>query len=371
MHLKFRTYNDYRTSRVIDTLTEQVLTETALLTFEAIGKRLQRTVNVALHCRALARVVEQRVDSFLKHTLFVAQNHFRSLDFDESFQTVVADNHTTIEVVKVAGGKTSAIEWHQRTQFGRDDRNNLQNHPFRAVNLARSAERFHHLQTLQSLGFALLRTFLACSVAQFVRQLVEVETAKQIVDGFGTHLGNELVRVVVGQQVVVLWQTVENVEIFVLAQEVEFIIHFRFVVGKKAFGGCWTRIENDIAFVIDNRIELLRRQAQQIADFVRQRTEIPDVSNRHNELDVARTFATNLLFGNFHTATVAHDALVTDSLILSAMAFVVLYRAENAFAEQTVALRLIGTVVDSFWLEYFSIRIFKNRIGRSQTNRNL
>ena len=33
-HLQLRTYNDYRTSRVVNTLTQQVLTETSLLTLQ-------------------------------------------------------------------------------------------------------------------------------------------------------------------------------------------------------------------------------------------------------------------------------------------------------------------------------------------------
>ena len=44
MHLQFRTDDDDRTSRIVHTLTEEVLTEAPLLTLEAIGERLQRTI---------------------------------------------------------------------------------------------------------------------------------------------------------------------------------------------------------------------------------------------------------------------------------------------------------------------------------------
>ena len=70
-HFQFRTYNDYRTCRVVNTLTQQVLTETSLFTFQAIRKRFQRTIGVCLHCTRLTRVVEQWINSFLQHTLFV------------------------------------------------------------------------------------------------------------------------------------------------------------------------------------------------------------------------------------------------------------------------------------------------------------
>ena len=36
MHLHFRTDNDNRTARVVDTFTEQVLTETSLFSFKAV-----------------------------------------------------------------------------------------------------------------------------------------------------------------------------------------------------------------------------------------------------------------------------------------------------------------------------------------------
>ena len=53
-HLQLRTYNDYRTSRVVNTLTQQVLTETSLLTLQRIRERLQRTIALALYSRTLA-----------------------------------------------------------------------------------------------------------------------------------------------------------------------------------------------------------------------------------------------------------------------------------------------------------------------------
>ena len=39
VNFEFGAYNDNRTSRIVNTLTEKVLTETSLLTFEHIGKR--------------------------------------------------------------------------------------------------------------------------------------------------------------------------------------------------------------------------------------------------------------------------------------------------------------------------------------------
>ena len=46
--------------------------------------------------------------------------------------------------------------------------------------------------------------------------------------------------------------------------------------------------------------------------------------NRYNKFDMAHAFAANLFLGHFHTATIAHNAFVTDTFILTAITFVVL-----------------------------------------------
>ncbi len=41
VHLQLGAYDDNRTGGVVDTLTEKILTETALLTLERVGERLE------------------------------------------------------------------------------------------------------------------------------------------------------------------------------------------------------------------------------------------------------------------------------------------------------------------------------------------
>ena len=57
-HIELRTDHDDRTRRIVDTLTEQILTETSLLALEAVAERLERSVGVTLDGARLARVVE-------------------------------------------------------------------------------------------------------------------------------------------------------------------------------------------------------------------------------------------------------------------------------------------------------------------------
>ncbi len=48
------------------------------------------------------------------------------------------------------------------------------------------------------------------------------------------------------------------------------------------------------------------------------------------------------------------------------MTFVVLYRTENALAEEAVALGLVSAVVDSFGFQHLAARFLKNLLGRSK-----
>ena len=59
----------------------------------------------------------------------------------------------------------------------------------------------------------------------------------------------------------------------------------------------------------------------------------------------------DLLLCHFNTAPVADDSTVTDSLVLSAVALVVLGRSEDLLAEESVLFRLVGPVVHRLRLE--------------------
>ena len=113
-------------------------------------------------------------------------------------------------------------------------------------------------------------------------------------------------------------------------------------------------IDHDITLIIDDVVELLGRKAEQISDLVGERAEIPYMSHRHHQLDMSHAFAAHLLLGDLDTAPVAHDTFVAYALVLSAMAFEVLDRTEYLLAEKSVALRLVGAVVDGLGLEHLS-----------------
>src|ERR1700733_9038078 len=71
---------------------------------------------------------------------------------------------------------------------------------------------------------------------------------------------------------------------------------------------------------------------------------------------------------NFHAAFVADYAAVLHALVLAAEALPIGYRAEDAGAEQAVALRLEGAVVDGLRLGDFAMRPAPDFFRRRQAN---
>ena len=92
--------------------------------------------------------------------------------------------------------------------------------------------------------------------------------------------------------------------------------------------------------------------------------------HRNDQRDMAHALAAHLLLGHLHAAAVADDAFVADALVLTAVALVILHRAENPFAEQTVALGLVGTVVNGLGLQHLAARLGQNLLGGGQADRN-
>jgi len=133
VELQLRPDHDDRAPRIIDALSQKVLTEPALLAFERIGERLERPIVRPTQHTSTATVVEESIDSFLQHALFVAHDYVRRMQLDQLFQAIVAIDDAAIQVIQIAGGKSSAIERHQRTQLRRNHRNHIQNHPLRLV----------------------------------------------------------------------------------------------------------------------------------------------------------------------------------------------------------------------------------------------
>ena len=108
----------------------------------------------------------------------------------ELFQPVVAVDHAAVEVVQIGRGETAAIQRHERSQFRRNHRNYIQNHPFRLV--TGLTERFHDAQPLGELQLLLDRSFGLHLLANLFAELLDVNLLQQFLDAFGAHHRDEL-----------------------------------------------------------------------------------------------------------------------------------------------------------------------------------
>ncbi|MNJ67978.1 hypothetical protein D3C77_641900 [compost metagenome] len=101
MQTQVWTYGDYRTTRVVNTFTQQVLTETTLLTFDHVGQGFQRALVGTGDGTTATAVIQQGIYRFLQHTFFVAHDDVRRSQIQQAFQTVVTVDHATVQIVQI------------------------------------------------------------------------------------------------------------------------------------------------------------------------------------------------------------------------------------------------------------------------------
>ena len=90
--------------------------------------------------------------------------------------------------------------------------------------------------------------------------------------------------------------------------------------------------------------------------------------NRSGKLDMSHALTADFGFCDLNSAAFANLALISDSLIFSAVALPVLRWSENLFTEKTVLFGFECAVVYSFGLFNFAVRPFSDLIGRRKTD---
>src|ERR1041385_8165792 len=93
--------------------------------------------------------------------------------------------------------------------------------------------------------------------------------------------------------------------------------------------------------------------------------------NGNCKRDMSHAFASHTFLSDFDAAPIADDSLISDPLILTAMAFPIADRAEDFFTEQSVLFRPERSVINRLGFCYFPMRAGKNQIRRRQCNSNL
>ena len=132
--------------------------------------------------------------------------------------------------------------------------------------------------------------------------------------------------------------------------------------------GDFARIHHHVGFEVQHALEFAQRDVEQVADAAGQALEEPDVRAGAGQLDVAQPLAAHARQRDFHAALVADHAAVLHALVLAAQALPILGGAEDARAEQPVALRLEGPVVDGLRLGDFAVGPAPDLFRRSQRN---
>ena len=416
VQLERRTDDDDRTTRVVDSLAEQVLTETTLLALEHVGQRLERAVARTRHRSTTTAIVEQRVDGLLKHALLVVDDDLRRTEVEQTLESVVAVDHTAVQVVEVGRRETATVELHHRTQVRRDDRDAVENHAGRLV--LGLLEGRDDAQTLERTRL-LLALARRDDLAQQLRLGVEVEVLETLLQRRSAHAALEVQTETVTHLAVEDLVALEVLDLEVLEtipdllEALDLLIRALADLRHLALGRLAdlaagvslgalllelgevglelrrTRVDVRVATVlefllldldlvlerrqvgvtlllvdrgdhvgreVDDLLEVLRREVQQVAQTARDTLEVPDVRDRRGELDVAHALATNRGARDLDAAALTDDALETDALVLAAVALPVARRAEDLLAEESVLLGLEGAVVDGFGLLDLAVR---------------
>ena len=337
--LKAGTYNDNGTAGVVNTLTQEVLTEATLLTAKHLGEGLERTVGGACYGLAALAVIDERVYCLLQHSLFVSDDDLGSADLHQLLKTVVTADNATVKLVKVGGCKASTVQLYHRTDFGRKYGDSIQDHPIQMV--ARLTEGLNDLESLNHTRFLLT----GCSVELFLKgfcQLFNIDALQEFLNCLGTHAGAELAAVKLA---------VFNILLFGKHQTL--------------LEGGVTGIEDNVLCKIEHLLQGLGRHIQNQRHTRRNCLEIPDVRNRRCQLDVSHTFATNLFGCYVNAALFALDNLfAVRVLILTAHTSAIFAGTENTLAEQSTDLCLERSIVDGLGLVNLTVRPLTDHIRR-------
>ena len=129
-------------------------------------------------------------------------------------------------------------------------------------------------------------------------------------------------------------------------------------------------VADHVGFKVEHPLDVAQRHVKHHAKARRKRLQEPDVRGRRSQFDMAHAVAPNLGQRHFDAAFLADHATMLEALVLAAQALVVLDRTKNLGAEQAIAFRLEGTIVDGFGLLDFAKGPGTDLFGRGQANGN-
>ena len=175
-----------------------------MFTLQHVAQRLEGTITRTGDWTTTSTIVEQRINGFLQHALFVVHDDLRSPEVEQTLQTVVAVDHTTVEIIEIRSRESATIELHHGSQFGRDHGYNIENHRSRIVDpvatLITTVEGCNDLQTLDRLLLTLRGKWFHALVGidlstKLDLLVVEVDASDQGGERSCAHATFEIVRI--------------------------------------------------------------------------------------------------------------------------------------------------------------------------------
>ncbi len=142
----------------------------------------------------------------MQHALFVIDNDFWCTQVEQAAQTVVAVDHSAVQVVQVGSCKTSTVQLHHRAQVWRNNWNDVEHHCLwivdQAASIVATVERRNDLEALDGLLLALSAQHLAViaiddRIAQQYFFCFEVDGVNERFDRFCTSATNEILAVAI------------------------------------------------------------------------------------------------------------------------------------------------------------------------------
>ena len=342
VELEVRADDDHGAAGVVHALAEEVLAEAAGLALEHVAEGLEGAPAGAGDGTAVAAVVEDRVNGFLQHALFVAEDDLGRLELKEVLQTVVTVDDAAVEVVEVAGGEATAFERDEGAELRRDDRQHGEDHPL-GLGVG-GAEALDDLHALGDFLAGLLGAGVLDLLLQLLHEGVKVDALEAVADDLGAHAGLEGVEAIL----------VEGLVVLLLAEELVLL------------EGGVLGVGHQVVFIVEDALEDGAGEVQDGADAAGVALEEPDVADGNGELDVAHALAADAGLGDLDAAAVADGAFVLDALVLAAGALPVLGGAEDALAEEAVALGAVGAVVDGLGVLDLAVAPAADGLGRGQ-----
>ena len=149
-----RTNNNHASSGIINTLAQQIFTETPLLSLDHIGQGLQRSIRRTQYGSLAAIVIEQSINGLLQHPLLIADDDFGCIQVNQLPQAIVAVDDSTVQIIEVAGCEVPAIQQNQRAQVRWDHWDHIKHHPLGTV--VAVANRLNDLQPVDQVFLFLL-----------------------------------------------------------------------------------------------------------------------------------------------------------------------------------------------------------------------